>query len=86
MLHYLGIEHGLESGCASFLISNTAAELGGGVYATMRINIKISEIILFENNIANYGAACFSRIFTQLTLSIVGMISIVINIIITLPT
>ena len=43
----------------------------------MRTNIEISGTTLFENNIANYGATF--HVFTQLILSIVGMISIVNN-------
>ena len=55
---------------------NTAAELGGGIYATVRTNIEISGITLFENNVANYGAA-FHSFYS--TISIVGKISIVNN-------
>jgi predicted outer membrane repeat protein len=55
---------------------NTAAELGGGLYATIRTNIEISGTTLFENNVANYGAAFHS--FYSI-ISIVGTISIVNN-------
>ena len=55
---------------------NTAAELGGGIYATVLTNIEISGTTLFENNIANYGAA-FHSFYS--TISIVGKISIVNN-------
>ena len=53
-----------------------AAELGGGVYATVRTNIEISGTTSFENNVANYGAA-FHTYFS--IISIVGTISIVNN-------
>ena len=58
------------------LSHNTAAELGGGVYATLRTNIEISGTTLFENNVANYGAAFHAFLST---ITIVGMLSIVNN-------
>ena len=45
---------------------NTAAELGGGVYATVLTNIEISGTTLFENNVASYGAT-LNFIFFLLT-------------------
>ena len=55
---------------------NTAAELGGGIYATMLTNIEISGKTLFENNVAKYGAA-FHTFYS--TISIVGKVSIINN-------
>ncbi len=52
---------------------NTAAELGGGIYATMLTNIEISGTTSFENNVANYGAA-FHSFYS--TISIIGTIFI----------
>ena len=55
---------------------NSAAELGGGFYATLRTKIYISGITTFENNVAYYGAAFHAFLSA---VSITGRLSVVNN-------
>ena len=71
----LGIQAQIKIKSCQFS-NNTAAKLGGGVYASFQTNLEIAGTTLFDNNVASYGAAfhAFSSI-----VSIVGTISIVNN-------
>ena len=71
----LGIQAQLKIKSCRFS-NNTAAKLGGGVYASFQTNLEMSGTTLFDNNVASYGAAFHA--FSS-TVSIVGTISIVNN-------